>query len=142
MTREERIPITPDDIEHEIERVLNLAHEQKRKMKDLLDYSSFQFYVAELEEQIDKRLNEVLVMPRGADDVIQRTYMSGEIAGIKLALNLPQVLIEYAQESIDSARVKEENENGERKEKRDTTDGADSADSGTFFDDLSGANSE
>lgn len=102
-----------DEIEHERAKLLSEARLQKTAMVRLLDTPEWKTYAGELQKQTNRRLVELLAMPLGADDVIKKTYTTGELAGIKLALEYPQVLIEYAQSSIDSERVREENANGE-----------------------------
>lgn len=102
-----------NEIASERAKLLSEARLQKSAMVRLLDTTEWKTYSSGLQEQIDRRVVELLTMPMGADDVIKKTYTTGELAGIKLALAYPQVLIEYAQSSIDSERVREERENGE-----------------------------
>lgn len=87
------------------------AVSQKQLMSGLVEHSAFKFFVKAVEAQIDKRLHLLLVPPSGADDVVQKTYSAGEIAGMKVAINLPQIMIETAQGTIDMIKV-----NNERKE--------------------------
>lgn len=111
---EERVP-EYEELEFEREKLLSQARFQKSSMVRLLENRDFQMYVVELQKQIDQRLNELLTQPKGADDLVQKTYNTGEMAGLKLAVDLPKVLVEYAQTSIDSARIREEN-NGDEKQ--------------------------
>lgn len=79
----------------------------KRSMNNLLENEDFKTMTKILNSQIEQRIHEMLVMPDGMDGMVKRTYSSGEIAGMKIALNLPQILIEGAQSTIDITKTKE-----------------------------------
>ena len=83
------------------EKQLSEAISQKRQMTELLEDKNFKTYVAILQAQIDGRIHQMLVMPEGMDDAVKRIYAAGEIAGFKVALNLPQLMIDGAQGTID-----------------------------------------
>lgn len=121
MSEQDYIPVGAEDIEHEREKLLGEARLQKAAMVRLLEDRNFKMYVEHLQKQIDRRLIQVLQMPLSADDIIQKTYCMGEMAGMKIALDLPQVLIVYAQTSIDSARVQEEMEQGNGQAEQNNT---------------------
>lgn len=95
------------------EKEFSEAISQKRKMNDLLENENFKFFSKILNSQIEQRIHNMLVMPEGMDDAVKRIYSSGEIAGMKIALNLPQILIETSQGTIDMIKTNEgRNENG------------------------------
>ena len=84
------------------EKQLQEALIQKGKMKKLLDDPSFLLLREMVENQITRRVrSEIMPMPMGADDVVKRTYSSGEIAGMQMVLDLPQMLFDSAQSTID-----------------------------------------
>ena len=92
------------------------AVSQKRKMTELLEDENFKFFISLLQAQTDKRIHEMLVMPTGMDDAVRRIYSNGEVAGLKIAINFPQILIDGSQGTIDMIKrvneLKEGNENG------------------------------
>src|SRR5882672_2583806 len=98
------------------EKQFSEAVSQKRQMLELIEHDSFKVLVKLLDAQIEMRIHTMLVMPNGMDDAVRRIYASGEIAGLKIALNFPQLVIEGAQGTIDlikaSIAVKEESKNG------------------------------
>ena len=96
-----------EDREEKKEKQYSDAFIQKRKMADLLEYTPFLLFKELLEKQIEYRLRELLVMPTGSDDVIRRTYSCGEVAGMKIALAFPSVLIDGAQATIDMQKAYE-----------------------------------
>lgn len=86
------------------------AYKNKEMMQDLLAFPAFIYVCELLQKQIDARIHEILGMPSSRDDEVKRTYSSGEIAGIKIALNFPKLLLEGAQGSIElEKRMKEFN---------------------------------
>jgi hypothetical protein len=89
------------------EKQLSEAISQKRLLQGLIEHSAFKFYVTLLEKQIEKRIHHMLIMPSGMDEMIQKNYASGEIAGLKIAANFPQVMIETLQGTIDMMKFNE-----------------------------------
>lgn len=83
------------------------AWTQKKLMQALVEFKSFLVLSELLEKQMEARIHEMLVMPQGHDDMVRRTYSAGEIAGIKIALNLPRLLIDGAQATLDLLNAKE-----------------------------------
>jgi uncharacterized protein (DUF302 family) len=108
MAEQDRIPDGWEEIEHEKARLLMQAHEQKRAMQKLMETSEYQILQNYLKSQFEQLTVIVMSMPSGADDVVKNTYSAGQAAGLKIALDGPSLLIEYAQSSIDSARKEEE----------------------------------
>lgn len=92
------------------EKQFSEAISQKRKMTELLENENFKFFAKLLETQIEMRIHSMLIIPNGMDELIQRNYSSGEIAGLKIALNFPQVMIETLEGNIEM--LKRGNENG------------------------------
>lgn len=110
---EDRIPEGWEDAQHEKDKMLAQAHEQKRMMNDLKELRSYQAYKEYLQNQYDQLVRLVLSVPMGQDDLIKNAYSAGQAAGIKIALDTPEMLINFAQTSIDLARAEEEDYNGE-----------------------------
>ena len=109
--------MTEKIINPEAENMKILAENTRLKdaMEVLLKTPSFQFFQKLLQEQYDLRMTQVLQMPESADDIIKRTYVSGEVATFRVVINMPELLLEGAKEMIESARVYEEHDNEERK---------------------------
>jgi len=83
------------------------ALSQKKKMEELQEISSFIFFKELLEKQIEYRIRKMLIMPEGTDDVVKRTYSCGEIAGMKMALDYPGVLISLAEDVMRLTRKRD-----------------------------------
>lgn len=107
--------LTDDEVEFERAKLYAQATKQKSQMVRLLDSPDWKAYAKLLQVQIDRRLVELLSMPKSGDDIVAKTYTMGELAGIKLALDYPQVLIGYAEANIELEvfRQNQEKENGE-----------------------------
>lgn len=97
------------------------SHRLKHLMNELKDFEPFQEYVKRLKAQIEQRRSVVFAFPsNGLDNVVQNLYTSGEVAGLQLAIDLPDVMLDYAQLTIDGQDAKDEanidrtkaNENG------------------------------
>lgn len=76
------------------------AFTQKKRMQELLENPAFILFTELLQKQVDYRVTQLLLMPDGMDDMVRRTYSSGEVAGIKIALAFPKILIETATETM------------------------------------------
>lgn len=103
------------DIESKEEAVneeLRLALQHKEMMLNLLSFKPFVETCKLLQIQIDKRMHEILTMPMTQDDLVKKTYASGEIAGLKIAINFPQTLLDGAISEIEFEKKREEMENG------------------------------
>lgn len=90
--------------EHEdvsLDKQLSDAHSSKRMLEELIEDKNFKHLVELVGGQIKAREHEVLVMPGGLDDVIKRIYSSGEIAGMKIVVNLPEVIAGTLKETIE-----------------------------------------
>ena len=98
------------DVVAERQKVLSQARNIKAMMNNMLENSYFQHYAEELKKQYEERLPQLFQMPVSADDVVARTYVAGELAGLKIAIDLPAVLIDFAQASIDQAALYEEHD--------------------------------
>lgn len=89
---------------------LKEARNQKEMMLNLVNFAPYKYVVELLQKQIDARIHEILGMPMSRDDEVKRTYSSGEIAGIKIAMEFPKILLEGAIETIE---LEKRNENEE-----------------------------
>src|SRR5688572_32298715 len=85
----------------ENEKAFNEAVEQKRMMLELKENPSFQKLMEKLKTQLERRYSALVGFPSNIDKIVQNTYTSGEIAGIKLALEMADTLITYSQAVID-----------------------------------------
>ena len=103
-------------INPEAENLKILAENTRLKdaMEFLIKTPQFALFRQHLQEQYDLRIMQVLQMPTNADDVIQRTYVAGEISTFRVIIGLPELYIEGAKEMIESARVYQEHDNEER----------------------------
>jgi hypothetical protein len=97
-----------ESIAEEVRKDLHLAYKQKEMMQKLISSEEYQYMKGVLEKQVDYRIRELLVMPQSEGDVVRKTYSSGEIAGIKLALDFPEALLEGATETINMMKRNEE----------------------------------
>lgn len=100
--------ITPAEIQRLRNVTRNEATRQRALMGSLIDDPSFVYFKEQMQAQIDNRLRELLMIPRSVDDMIQKAYNMGEMAGIKLAIDFPEVLVEYAKSSLESINRSEE----------------------------------
>lgn len=79
---------------------LSEALSQKKKLEALGENEEFKYFKKLIETQIEMRVHQSLMMPNGLDDVVKRIYSSGEIAGMKVAINLPKVIVDGLNGSI------------------------------------------
>lgn len=92
------------------ERQLEDALVQRTKMRRLMEEESFLLLREMVENQITRRVrSEIMPMPMGTDDVVKRTYSAGEIAGMQMVLDMPQMLYDSAQGTIDLINRNREN---------------------------------
>lgn len=96
------------EIEALREKTISEARLAKTFMLSLIEQPAFKYYVQELQAQFDRRQKAVLQLPMGVDQIIQQQCTLGEMAGIQLAIDLPNILREYAQAAIESANIKQE----------------------------------
>lgn len=90
--------ITPDK---EVLRVsTDAARELKEKMVFLRDHPAFQELQRALQKQMSARLSTNLQMPNGLDGMTQILYCNGEIAGLKLAHDFVNILIDSCSDTI------------------------------------------
>ena len=90
--------------------ILRDAQEQLAQLQGLLKLASWHTLHALAQQQLTTRIDAVILNPAsGADGVYAQEYMKGEIAGIKLFLQMPQLLIDQLQSDIDQMKG-EENE--------------------------------
>lgn len=96
------------EIEALREKTISEARLAKTFMLSLIEQPAFKYYVQELQTQFNRRQKAVLQLPMGVDQIIQQQCTLGEMAGIQLAIDLPNILREYAQAAIESANIKQE----------------------------------
>lgn len=86
--------------EENLDAQLSEALSQKKKLEDLSENENFKVFKKLIEAQIEMRTHQAFIMPNGLDDVVKRIYSSGEIAGMKVAINLPQVIVDGLSGSV------------------------------------------
>lgn len=97
-------------------RAYEQAIAQKSAMVALKDDTRFKLFQAGLQKQIDARFTESLNMPMGLDSVVSDLYKKGEMAGLKLAIDYADVMIEFAQANILTYRATEDEKDGRTQE--------------------------
>lgn len=110
-----------EDLDDSIRKDLREAVSRKEKMEILLASSEYRAMVKLLEQQVALLTRQVLEMPTSQDDLVKKAYSSGQIAGLKIAIDFPSITIEDAQAAIDVAKKLEEedNENEQREQARE-----------------------
>ena len=76
------------------------AIELKSVLLSLQEHNGYVRFQEALRKQISARLTENVQMPKGLDGVTQILYVNGEIAGLKLALDFVNILIDSCSETI------------------------------------------
>lgn len=98
--------IEADDAER-----LQNAVELKRKMLDLKESEGFKTFVIEMQKQIERRSEALFAFPSGGlDTVVSNVYTSGEVAGLRMSIQFPDILLSFAQQDIDMQKIKDERE--------------------------------
>lgn len=101
----------------EREKLFAAAIERKRLIGELKEHKGFELFCEQLETQIKRRTADLIAFPSNIDKIPQNIYTSGEIAGIKLALEFADTLLSYAQATIDMEKhlesIEKEEKNGE-----------------------------
>lgn len=100
-----------NESQKERQKLFSNAIERKRLFKELKENPGFALFCKELETQLKRRFSDLVGFPQNLDKIVQNTYTSGEIAGIKLALEFVDSLIEFAQATIDMEKAIQEREN-------------------------------
>lgn len=82
-----------------------LAYNQKlyEAMRFLKDHVHFLTFMEYLKGQQDARMLQLLQMPMNADDIIQRTYVSGELATFEVVRALPETIFATSKQQVDQA---------------------------------------
>lgn len=81
------------------------AHERIRELSSLKEQEGYKYMRMKLKEQLAYRFAEHFQMPAGMDNAVRNLYTSGEIAGIKLALDFVDTLIEAIKESMKTEQT-------------------------------------
>lgn len=89
-----------DEQEESLDTQLSNALSEKKKLEELSENENFKVFKKLIEAQIEMRVHQSLMMPNGLDDVVKRIYSSGEIAGMKVAINLPRVIVDGLNGSV------------------------------------------
>lgn len=104
---------------HSLEENIRKGVELKTLMRDLQESDAFKTFCALLKQQCDFRIDELCKTRPGLDGAVENTHTIGEIAGLRIALNFAEALIEQASDSIkmnqhmmDLAIEEEEQDNG------------------------------
>ena len=85
------------------------SYRLKNQMTELKESENWKSYVERVREQIKLRQSAVFAYPQtGLDNVVQNLYTSGEVAGLQFAIDLPDVVLEFAQAAIDGQRLKDQ----------------------------------
>lgn len=94
------------------------AIQLKSSMNELKESVHFKKFLEEIKKQIERRNADVFGFPAGGlDTVIKNIYTTGEIAGLRMVLEYADVLIDFAQQTLDVSEYNErmrakENDNG------------------------------
>lgn len=83
---------------------LNEARSVIEKMRRLLNNGDYRYVQVIVQNQINARMHRMLVRPEGVDDVQRKVYDAGELAGLKIAANFAQILLEGAQGTVEQYR--------------------------------------
>lgn len=87
-----------------------IAHQ----LKALLDSEGWALYRSIIERQQVARFDAVILNPlQGADQVYPQEYMKGEIQGLRMAVTLPQAMLDDTLEQV--RRLREQREADEAK---------------------------
>lgn len=68
-----------------------------RLMKSLEEHPGFSAFKEYIEIQVKGRYAQLLHVPQGLDSVLTDMYTKGEIAGLRLLEQMPQIVIDHAQ---------------------------------------------
>lgn len=85
--------------------------EELTKVRRLIDEPGFKWFQNICSTQVQNRLTDiVLAPPEGLDDMVKKIYAIGECAGLRLALNLPEIHKEQLEYDIKLASKGNEDE--------------------------------
>lgn len=74
-------------------------------LRHLLASEGWKVYCGVVEKQQTARLDGIVLTPLpGLDAALEQEYKKGEIAGMRMALQLPQALLDDAEESLKHLR--------------------------------------
>lgn len=90
--------------------------ELRRHLIELETHPGFLYFRKKLLEQLTARLSSVFCPPEGLDSLVNGPYNSGEIAGIKLAVDLVKVLSDTIKELIEVEKTISEQQEPENEE--------------------------
>lgn len=86
---------------------LDKGPEIARALKDLVASEGWAYYISVVETQHRARTDKILLEPlSGTDAVYGQEYMKGEVQGLRLAVNLPQTLIETIEQELAMLKEK------------------------------------
>lgn len=94
------------------------AIQLKSSMNELKESVHFKKFLEQIKNQIKQRETNVFGFPDGGlDTVVKNIYTTGEIAGLRMVLEYTDILIDFAQQTLDvsdmRAEIKaKENDNG------------------------------
>lgn len=91
------------DAAAENRKLLAYNRELYEAMNFLKDHRYFRVFMQYLEDQQNLRMRQLLQMPMNADDIIQRTYVSGELATFEVVRALPETLYATSKQQVDQA---------------------------------------
>lgn len=78
------------------------ASSLKSSMIELKESVHFRRFLDEIKKQIERRNADVFGFPTGGlDTVIKNIYTTGEIAGLRITLEYVDILIDFAQQTLD-----------------------------------------
>lgn len=98
--------------------------EIRAMLRGLSEHPGFEFLISNIRAQMFRRIAENLERPEGIDGIAKMTYVNGEIAGIKLALDFVSTIIDTCTTNIDTANKlsaayypdEQEQDNGQQSE--------------------------
>lgn len=85
----------------------------KTSMTELNESVHFKRFLVEINNQIKQRESNVFGFPDGGlDTVVKNIYTTGEIAGLRMVLEFTNIMIDFAQQTIDVSDMRAESKRG------------------------------
>lgn len=89
-------------------KLIQNAVQLKRQMEDLKEDGNFIEWTKRIKEQIEQRQRAVFDFPAGGlDSIVKNVYTTGEIAGLRMAVEFTDIMIDFANLAIQGQKAKE-----------------------------------
>lgn len=76
--------------------------EVRAQLRQLFEHPGWKWLRQVMENQVGTRIGTlVLTAPEGLDDMVRKAYATGEVAGLKLAMDLPQASLDTIDEDLE-----------------------------------------